>query len=328
MNTYTNFSHLSPEIISLAQRLHERQQAEQPSPAMRRLFPALDKTGFTAEAVELFHEMNSTETNYGEFAGVPENVGRLIRRTDTNQPLGVVGERYAIAQNSDLAAKLAEGCEAALPTRALQNIELREHTSRNGRFSRFEYSFPELGADIRQLTGRSTQLKFRVAVVNGFGGASVRCQAGAIDWWCQNGCTFGEFETSVFRHTSGFNPNKVKQFVTLEAERFKERVSIWQRWALNEINPAEAELCLEEAGMAGRTIKRVMEQLDLEAKERGMTTWAVYSALTYRSSHNSERFGVRNSSNIDNVAEVLDRREREVGQIISHPAMARIGMAA
>jgi hypothetical protein len=25
---------------------------------------------------------------------------------------------------------------------------------------------------------------------------------------------------------------------------------------------------------------------------------------------------------------VLDRREREVGQIISHPAMARIGMAA
>ena len=328
MNTYTNFSHLSPEIISLAQKLHERQQAEQPSPAMQRLFPALEKTGFTAEAVELFHEMNGTDTHHGEFAGVPENVGRLIRRTDTNQPLGVVGERYAIAQNADLAAKLAEGCEAALPTRALQNIELREHTSRNGRFSRFEYSFPELGADIRQLTGRSTQLKFRVAVVNGFGGASVRCQAGAIDWWCQNGCTFGEFETSVFRHTSGFNPNKVKQFVTLEAERFKERVSIWQRWALNEINPAEAELCLEEAGMAGRTIKRVMEQLDLEAQERGMTTWAVYSALTYRSSHNSERFGVRNSSNIDNVAEVLDRREREVGQIISHPAMARIGMAA
>jgi hypothetical protein len=328
MNTFTNLSHLSPEIISLAQRLHERQQAEQPSPAMQRLFPALDQTGFTAEAVELFHEMNGTDTHHGEFAGVPENVGRLIRRTDTNQPLGVVGERYAIAQNGDLAAKLAEGCEAALPTRALQNIELREHTSRNGRFSRFEYSFPELGADIRQLTGRSTQLKFRVAVVNGFGGTSVRCQAGAIDWWCQNGCTFGEFETSVFRHTSGFNPNRVKQFVTLEAERFKERVSIWQRWALNEINPAEAELALEEAGMAGRTIKRVMEQLDLEAQERGMTTWAVYSALTYRSSHNSERFGVRNSSNIDNVAEVLDRREREVGQIISHPAMARIGMAA
>ena len=328
MNTFTNLSHLSPEIISLAQRLHERQQAEQPSPAMRRLFPALDQTGFTAEAVELFHEMNGTDTHHGEFAGVPENVGRLIRRTDTNQPLGVVGERYAIAQNGDLAAKLAEGCEAALPTRALQNIELRESISRNGRFTRFEYSFPEIGADIRQLTGRSTSLKFRVAVVNGFGGTSIRCNAGAIDWYCDNGMTFGEFETSVFRHTSGFNPNKVKAFVTAEAERFKERVSIWQRWALNEINPAEAELALEEAGMAGRTIKRVMQQFQKECEERGCTTWAVYSALTQRSSHNSELFPVRNSSNIDNVAEVLDRREREVGQIISHPAMARIGMAA
>ena len=328
MNNFTNLSHLSPEIISLAQRLHERQQAEQPSAAMQRLFPALEKTGFTAEAVELFHEMNGTDTHHGEFDGVPENVGRLIRRTDTNQPLGVVGERYAIAQNQDLATKLAEGCEAALPTRALQNIELREHTSRNGRFSRFEYSFPELGADIRQLTGRSTQLKFRVAVSNGFSGTSIRCQAGAIDWYCTNGMTFGEFETSVFRHTAGFNPNKVKTFVTAEAERFKERVSIWQRWALNEINPAEAELALEEAGMAGRTVKGIMEQFDIEAQERGATTWALYSALTYRSSHNSERFGVRNSSNVDNVAEVLDRREREVGQLIAHPAMQRVGMAA
>jgi hypothetical protein len=272
--------------------------------------------------------MNGTDTHHGEFSGVPENVGRLIRRTDNLAALGVVGERYAIAQNGDLAAKLAEGCEAALPTRALQNIELRESISRNGRFTRFEYSFPEIGADIRQLTGRSTSLKFRVAVVNGFGGTSIRCNAGAIDWYCDNGMTFGEFETSVFRHTSGFNPNKVKAFVTAEAERFKERVSIWQRWALNEINPAEAELALEEAGMAGRTIKRVMQQFQKECEERGCTTWAVYSALTQRSSHNSELFPVRNSSNIDNVAEVLDRREREVGQIISHPAMARIGMAA
>ena len=304
MNKITNLSHLSPEIISLAQRLHERQQAEQPSPAMRRLFPALEQTGFTAATAAM--QFLPEDAPIGAAAyDVPSNVGSLIYRTDTNAPLGVVGERYAIAQNGDLAAKLAEGCEAALPTRALQNIELRESISRNGRFTRFEYSFPEIGADIRQLTGRSTSLKFRVAVVNGFGGTSIRCNAGAIDWYCDNGMTFGEFETSVFRHTSGFNPNKVKAFVT-----------------------AEAELCLEEAGMAGRTIKRVMQQLDAEAAERGMTTWAVYSALTYRSSHNSERFGVRNSSNIDNVAEVLDRREREVGQLISHPAMARIGMAA
>lgn len=323
MNTFSNLRHLSPEIISLAQELHKRQMAEaKPSPEMMRLFPALDKTGFTAEAVPLSHEL----AHY-QFEEIPEYVGRLIRRTDNNAPLGVVGARYAIAQNSDLADKLAEGCEAALPTHALQNITLRESVSKGGQFTRFEYSFPEIGADIRQLTGRHTSLKFRVAVVNGFGGTSIRCNAGAIDWYCDNGMTFGEFETSVFRHTSGFNPNRIAAFVKTEAERFQERVRIWQRWALNEISPSDAEAALEEAGMAGRTIKKVMEQFDIECQQRGCTTWAVYSALTYRSSHNSDLFKVRDTG-VDNVAEALDRREREVGQIISHPAMQRIGMYA
>ena len=80
--------------------------------------------------------------------------------------------------------------------------------------------------------------------------------------------------------------------------------------------------------MSGNRIKKMMEQLDLEAQQRGMTIWALYSALTYYSSHNSERFGVRNSANVDNVAETLDAREREVSRIIEHPAMQALGMAA
>lgn len=319
MNSFTNLRHISPEIISLAQELHKRQQAE--ARAMR-LFPALDKTGFEAEAVPISHEMPD-----GSFVEIPKHVGRLIRRTDNLQGLGVVGSKYAIAQNTDLANKLAEGCEAALPTHALQNIELKEVTSKGGAFSRFEYRFPNLGADIRQLTGRSTQLQFRVSVSNGFGGKSIRTVAGAIDFFCDNGMVTGDFETSLFRHTSGFNPNKVRDFVRLEAERFNERVRIWQRWALNEITPANAELALEHAGMSGRVVKRIMEQFDLEAQERGCTTWALYSALTYRASHNSDRFKVRETG-VDNVAEALDRRERDVSKIIAHPAMEYVGMVA
>lgn len=323
MNNIVNLNHLSPEIISLAQELHKRQQAEaKPSPEMLRLFPALDKTGFEAEAVPIAHEMPDFS-----FEEIPTHIGRLIRRTDTLQGLGVVGARYAIAQNTDLADKLAEGCEAALPAHALQGIELKESTSKNGAFSRFEYRFPNLGADIRQLTGRSTQLQFRVSVSNGFGGQAIRTVAGAIDFFCDNGMVLGDFETSVFRHTSGFNPNKVRDFVRLEADRFNERVRIWQRWALNEITPADAELALEHAGMSGRVVKRIMEQFDLEAQERGCTTWALYSALTYRASHNSDRFKVRDTG-VDNIAETLDRREREVSQIIAHPAMEYVGMVA
>jgi len=45
----------------------------------------------------------------------------------------------------------------------------------------------------------------------------------------------------------------------------------------------------------------MMEQLDLEAQERGMTVWALYSALTYYSSHNSELVSVRFAVEVDQV---------------------------
>jgi hypothetical protein len=101
-------------------------------------------------------------------------------------------------------------------------------------------------------------------------------------------------------------------------------VRIWQSWALKEIRPAGAKEALEAAGMSGRRVEKMMEQLEIEAQSRGMTVWALYSALTYYSSHNSDRFTVRNSAAADNVAETLDKREREVSNVISNDAFLRL----
>ena len=57
------------------------------------------------------------------------------------------------------------------------------------------------------------------------------------------------------------------------------------------------------------------EQLDKEFQARGTTVWALYSALTYYSSHNSETFKVKNSDNRDNVERTLIEREREVSRV-------------
>lgn len=308
-----NFSHINPTVISLAQRIAAQEK--------RTLWPELELCGFTAETAPILFSPADDQLGLYE---IPTHVGQVIYRTDNRAPLGVVGQRYAIAQNRDLVTALAEGCEAALPARDLQGMQLREHTSGGGRFCRMDYTFPALGADIKQLTGQSTSLMFRVSVSNGFGGAPIRGMAGAIDAWCTNGMTIGEFETSTFRHTTGFSPAKVKDFVELEAARFLERVRIWQRWALKEIRPAEAEIALEAAGMSGRRVKQMMEQLEIEADFRGMTVWALYSALTFYSSHNSERFTVRGSGQSDNVAETLDRREQEITRLIETEAFQRL----
>jgi len=317
MNT---FSHIPANVISLAQRIAAAEN--------KPLFPPLDKTAFQAAAKPLFFadQLNPFEhigANPSWFE-VPENIGRLIYRTDNGKPLSIVGDKYAIVQNSELQATVAEAAEAALPRHALQDIELKEFTSKGGKYTRFEYTFPALGADIRQLNGNSTQLKFRIGIVNGFGGSSIRGFAGAYDLVCINGLILGEFETSAYRHTKGFNPLKLGAFLEAEAAKYLERVHVWQAWARKEITAEQAESTLEAAGMSGKRVKSMMQQFEAEAQTRGATVWALYSALTYYSSHNSEAFSVRNSGAVDNVAETLDKREREVASIIRTEAFQRL----
>lgn len=310
----TKFDHIDANVISLAQRIAAAEH--------KPLFPALELTGFTATTAPL---MAIGEAWRDGATPIDTSLGQAVYRTDTGSPLGIVGQRYAIAQNPDLQVAAAEACEAALPTHALQEIELQEFTSRGGAYTRFEYTFPGMGADIRQLSGASTQLKFRIGVINSFNGSgSIRAMAGAYDLVCTNGMVIGEFESSAFRHSAGFHPGKLRAFIEIEAQRYLERVRIWQRWALKEIHPADAREALELAGMSGRRVERMMEQLEIEAQSRGMTVWSLYSALTYYSSHNSDRFTVRNSAAADNVAETLDKREREVATVITSEAFLRL----
>jgi hypothetical protein len=315
-----NFSHIPANVISLAQRI----AAVENKP----LFPPLDKTAFKAVTKPLYF---TTEENAFDQIGarpalydVPKHVGRVITRTDNGQPLSIVGSKYAIVQNSELQATVAEAAEAALPRAALQDIELGEFTSHGGRYTRFEYTFPALGADIRQLSGSSTQLKFRIGIVNGFGGSSIRGFAGAYDLICTNGMVIGEFETSAYRHTAGFNPAKLGAFIEAEAAKYQTRVRVWQEWARKEINLQQAEATLTAAGLSPKRVIAMMAQFEAEAVRRGASVWALYSALTFYSSHNSDAFGVRNSGSVDNVAETLDKREREVARVITSEAFQRL----
>jgi len=262
-------------------------------------FPALtSRTDFDAVAEPIY--MANAET--GRAQKIDASIGRVIRRTDTAEALGIVGQRYGIAPNKPIFDMVCEGAEKTLPRHALAGIELKEFASYGGQYTRFELVFPGLGADIRQLNNSKTQLLFRVGVSNSFNGSgSVRVMAGAYDLVCTNGMVIGEAEKKAARHTSGYTPEIFAGFIEAEFAKYLERVRTWQAWARAEINPAQAE-----------------------AASRGRTVWALYSALTFYSSHNSERFGVRNSGNVDNEAVTLDQREREVSRVIGSEAWARL----
>jgi hypothetical protein len=285
-------------------------------------FPALsDKTDFDAVAEPIYCQNHKT----GAAQKIDKSIGRVIRRTDNYNELGIVGARYDIAPNKPIFDMICEGAEATLPRQALQDIQLKEFSSYGGQYTRFELVFPGLGADIRQLNNSATQLLFRVGVSNSFNGSgSVRVMAGAYDLVCTNGMVIGAAEKKAARHTSGYTPEIFAGFIEIECAKYLERVRTWQAWARNEINPEQAEAALETAGMSGRRVAGLMQQFEAEAASRGRTVWALYSALTFYSSHNSERFGVRNSGNVDNEAVTLDQREREVSRVIGSDAWARL----
>ena len=291
-------------------------------------FPALDETGFNAEFQPIY---------LGNGEQIAQATGRAVVRTDTQTALGIVGNNYGIAQNNDIREVVVSACEKVLPREYLRDIQLTEQTSGGGAFTKFTFEFPNAAQPIRQLARaagynrtKETLLNFRVSVINSFGGRTpVILQAGAIDLVCLNGMVLADFDTSKKRHTSGYSPDVFAAFLEEQAAQYKTRVSVWQQWAERQISSDTAEETLKAAGVSPRLTKQLMDQLDREAQQRGQTVWALYSALTYYSSHNSEAFGVKGSSKKDNVAEALHKRSEQVSRIVSSAAWQNIaGVAA
>ena len=62
--------------------------------------------------------------------------------------------------------------------------------------------------------------------------------------------------------------------------------------------------------------RRMVERTHREVFDRGMNVYALTSAMTYYSSHDSDEFPVRRTGN-DNVATALEARSDEVQRWIS-----------
>ena len=284
------------------------------------------RTDFNAKLTPIYDAVRTSELSWN-YEYREDRLGRFVKRTDNGINLGIVGATYGVAENAPLYEMIKEGAEKALPREALRDVQLREQSSHNGAFTKIELTFSGIGADIRQLSGSKTQLLFKAGFTNSFNGSgAISLYSGAIDLVCTNGCTSAEYQKKAARHTSGFTPDIFAGFIEKQCEDFLLRVDTWRAWAQKAITPEQAERALENAGMAGRKVKLMMQQFERESLERGRSVWALYSALTAYSSH-ANLFPVRNSSVSDNVAVTLDNREREVSRIVSSDEWQMLAVA-
>lgn len=290
--------------------------------------PQLDKLAFKAEKVP-FHPLGDSIPWNGQKAVV-----RADKRGQAESQLGIVGDGYQIAQNEHLRAQLQTAFEHCTDYGVINNrnflkgATLKETTSRNGAFSKMTFSFPQAGARIRQLrnafgrgTPNDTELNFQVSIVNTFDGSKpVTAYTGAIDLVCTNGMMGLSIDAfSKRKHTTRLDLSYLVPMLEQGIRDYQQRVGVWQLWAERKLSPEQAESTLKANGVAARLTKNLMEQYEQEARDRGQTVWAFYSALTYYASHNEGAFTVRNTG-ADNVADTLHQRGATVERLIQSNA--------
>jgi hypothetical protein len=274
-------------------------------------------TGFTTKSEPIYRE-----------GGRQIFGNRTIVRTDTDEELGIVGNRYASVNNQDLYDMLVTACQDTLPKACLKGAELKEISSYRGAYTRFELAFPEMKMPIEQ-KGSETELKFRVGISNTFdGNGSVRVLSGAYDQVCENGMCIGEVTRAYARHTVGFTPAKFSEFIASQMVLYNDRCNDFQRWAKFDIDQSQFETILTENNLSERKTKNLVEQFQIESQTRGSTLWSALSAMTFYSTHDSSRFSVRNSSTVDNHGATSEQREREVNKILRSESWQRLALAA
>ena len=249
-------------------------------------------------------------------AGVVDGLGYQNFRTDTEQALGAVQERYKIVQNHELFDSLASALDGAAPARALEGAKIKPSTSYGGRQAFADIAFPQLTEDLIQARGNATALTFRLLLWNSFDGSSpVRLAAGAIDGFCTNGMIFGSYDLFGRRHTKGFSQKDLSDFVGNSFVLFQEKITELRRETFKPIELTQAEDFLKK-NFSERRAAQLLERFAVESQERGQTVWALRSALTFYASHNSSQFAVRNTGQ-DSAAAVLYGRENEIASLFS-----------
>lgn len=219
--------------------------------------------------------------------------------------LAVVQNTYQTVQNAELFARIENGLGTAMRD---EKYDIRDRISYSGAKCFREYVFPSIKVDSPD---RDT-IAFRIIVENGFGRNAIKMHSGAIDFFCTNGMVRGDYESTYARHTKGLVLSKFEDNVKRAVDIFWKDRNMWNELRATVLKDDELVQKWLADKFGDRLGGRLFHQYLIEAKARGgRNKWALYSALTYYSSHAQGDFALRNTGN-DHAASTMINREHQV----------------
>ena len=257
-------------------------------------------------------------------ARVPEY--KALYRTDTGQVLSVVKNSYRVIQNEEVFDAVEQNVVQALGHSRLANAKIEDDIAKFGLLSMRSWVFPDIR--VRSTTTSKSDIAFRIVAINGFGGISVKCFYGGVDFYCLNGLIVGEdYSALAFRHTKHTDTGVRFTPIRDSLEQFEEQSKIWLRWQNTEVDHESVMSFLKEIMESDSLLNALKDQIFNEYVHRGQTLWAVYSALTFYASHNDGIFAVSERAK-GNEAAVMLRRQNAVKRMVDSPQWKEMDIAA
>ena len=295
-------------------------------------------------AQDLFIEHNETEKAQRFLAPVSEKdlwferPGQLMNKLNSHKVLvdtwtgastGVVGDKYKVTQMRDFTDATERMLMDALPNDKFKDMEIHDTMSHGSAVRCRKYTFPAFSKPI-ETRKHSTEVALTVALVQSYDGSTSNgFVTGLLDFFCTNGMISGDYTKGNKRHTSGFNLTNFILDMDKVVKDFYNDIQRYQIWAGTDIPVVHAEGVIEALpGMSDKLAKGIKDQYLTEVQTRGSNVWALASALTYYSSHNSEEFPIKGSAANDNVARALLDRSRKVNTWLRSSVFQNLLLAA
>jgi hypothetical protein len=255
------------------------------------------------------------------------NSHKVLVDTWTGAPTGVVGEKYKVTQMRDFTEATETMLINALPNDKFKDMEISDSMSHGSAVRSRKYTFPAFSKPI-ETRKHQTEVALTVALVQSYDGSTSNgFVTGLLDFFCTNGMISGDYTKGNKRHTSGFNLSNFILDMDKVVRDFYKDIQRYQVMASTDIMVTDAHATIEALpGMSERMQERMKDQYLTEVKTRGSNVWALASALTYYSSHNSEEFPIKGSASNDNVTRSLLDRSRQVNKWMNSGAFQRLEM--
>ena len=245
---------------------------------------------------------------------------KALVNDSTNEVISIVSDSYRVVQNDEVFNGIENFIVNAVGIDALTGMVTKEEVSRGGLWAKKEWIFPEI--KVPSVDRSKSDIGFRVIGINGFGETAIRCLYGAIDFFCTNGMVVGDIsQIIVQRHFGKFDVEEKLNPIEEGIRAFIQTGKTWKEWQRCKVSEREAFTFFETV-FSRRLAIAVMEQFQREIAIRGMTVWAMYSALTAYASH-AERFPV-SPLNKDSVASIMYGRELAVAKAIRSPEWKKL----